>query len=275
MTTNAPARFHWRAFVTLYVTLSFLLLAASGIVLYVAPPGRVANWSRWTLGTLDRSGWQALHTVFALLFVLAGAFHLWFNWRALWFYVRSRLAEGVRLRRELALAAAAVLTVAGLTLADLPPFGSVLDVGERAKESWSSRGGEPPVPHAELLTLERLAATTQIPLDRVLVNLEGAGVKGARPQVTIAALASAHGLTPQQVWERLEGRETPKEIPPGAGYGSKTVGEVCEQLEVPLDEGLARLRGRGIEASAGTPVKDLAQRLGKRPHDLVEILVGA
>jgi hypothetical protein len=35
MTTNAPARFHWRA---------------------------------------------SLHTVFALLFVLAGAFHLWFNW---------------------------------------------------------------------------------------------------------------------------------------------------------------------------------------------------
>jgi hypothetical protein len=268
MTTNAPARFHWRAFVTLYVTLSFLLLAASGIVLYVAPPGRVANWSRWTLGALDRSGWQALHTVFALLFVLAGAFHLWF-------YVRTRLAEGVRRRRELALAAAAVLVVAGLTLADLPPFGSVVDLGERAKEAWSSGGGEPPVPHAELLTLERLAATTQIPLDRVLANLDAAGVKGARPEVTIAALASTHGLTPQQVWEELKGREKPKEILAGGGYGSKTVGEVCEQLEVPLDEGLARLRARGIEASAGTAMKDLAERLGKRPHDLVEILAGA
>jgi len=216
MTTNAPARFHWRAFVTLYVTLCFLLLAASGIVLYVAPPGRVANWSRWTLGTLDRSGWQALHTVFALLFVLAGAFHLWFNWRAFWFYVRTRLAEGVRLRREMALAAAALLTVAGLTLADLPPFGSVMDLGERAKESWSSGGGEP----------------------------------------------------------KLKGRETPKEIPAGGGFGSKTVGEVCEQLEVPLAEGFARLGARGIEASADTPMKDLAERLGKRPHDLVEILIG-
>jgi len=53
MTRNAPARFHWRAFVTLSVTLSFILL-----------------------------------------FVLAGAFHLWFNWRTFWFYVRARLAEG-------------------------------------------------------------------------------------------------------------------------------------------------------------------------------------
>jgi hypothetical protein len=205
--------------------------------------------------------------------VLAGAFYLWFNWRAFWFYVRRRLAEGVRLCREMALAAAAVLTVAGLTLADLPPFGSVMDLGERAKESWSSRGGEPPVPHAELLTLERLAATTQIPLESVLANLEAAGVKGARPPVTIAALASAHGLTPQQVWVKLKGRETP-EIPAEGGYGSKTVGEVCAQLGIPIDEGLARLRARGIEASAGTPMRDLAERLGGHPHDLVEILIG-
>jgi len=34
-------------------------------------------------------------------------------------------------------------------------------------------------------------------------------------------------------------------------------------------------RARGIEASAGTRIKDLAERLGNRPHDLVEILAGA
>ena len=127
----------------------------------------------------------------------AGAFHLGFNWRALLHYVGARLADGLRLRRELALAAAVVLAVAGLTLADLPPFSSVMALGERAKSAWSAGGGEPPVPHAELLILERLAATTQIPLDRVLANLEAAGLTGAGPKVTIAALASAHRLTPQ------------------------------------------------------------------------------
>lgn len=275
MTRNAPARFHWRAFVTLYVTLSFLLLAVSGIVLYVAPPGRVANWSRWTLGALDRHGWQSVHTVVALVFVLAGAFHLWFNWRTFWFYLRSKLAEGLLAKRELALATAAVVAVAGLTLADLPPFGSVMDLGDRAKESWSSGGGEPPVPHAELLTLERLATTTQIPLDRVLANLDATGVNGVEPGVTLAALASANGLTPEQVWVKLKGREKPKEILAGGGYGSKSVGEVCAQLGIPLEEGLARLRARGIEASADSPMKELAGRHGKRPHDVVEILAGA
>jgi hypothetical protein len=231
--------------VTLGVTLSFVVLAASGLVLYCAPPGRVASWSRWTLGALDRHQWQALHTVVALVFVLAGAFHLWFNWRTFWFYLRRKLAEGPVAKRELALATATVVAVLGLTLADLPPFGPVLDLGERLKGSWST-GGEPPVPHAELLTVERLAATTQIPLERVLANLEAAGVKAGEPKATVAALASANGLTPQQVWERLKGREKPRGIPAGGGYGSRTVGEVCAQLDIPLDEGLARLRARGI-----------------------------
>ncbi len=275
MTPNAPAPFRWRAFVTLYVTLSFLLLAASGTVLYVAPPGRVANWSRWTLGGLDRHGWQAVHTVVALVFVLAGAFHVWFNWRTLWFYLRSKLAEGLLARRELALATAAVVAVAALTLAGLPPFATVVELGERVRASWSAGGGEPPVPHAELLTLERLAATTQVPLDRVLANLEGAGVKGAQPQVTIAALASTNGLTPQEIWTRLKGRERPKQIPAGGGYGGKTVGEVCSQLGIPLEEALARLRARGITAQAGSSMKDLAASHGRPPHDLVEILAGA
>jgi hypothetical protein len=275
MTRNAPARFQWRAFVALGLTLGFLALAVSGIVLYVAPPGRVANWARWTLGALDRHQWQALHTAFALVFLVAGAFHLWFNVRALVFYVRSRLAEGARLRRELVAAGAAAAAVASLTLADLPPFSSVLDAGEAAKSSWSSPGGEPPVPHAELLTLERLAATTQVPLDRMLANLEAAGIGGASARSTIAALASAHRLPPSEVWTRLKGAEKPRGIPAGGGYGSKTVSEVCAQLEIPVDEGLARLRGRGIEAGGDSPMKALAERHGRRPHDLVEILAGA
>jgi len=150
-----------------------------------------------------------------------------------------------------------------------------MDLGDRAKASWSAGGGEPPVPHAELLSMERLAATTQIPLDRVLANLAAAGVRGADPRTTLAALASANGLTPQQAWEKLKGQEKPKEIPAGGGYGSKTVGDVCGQLEIPLDEGLARLRASGFEASASTPMKDLADRHDRRPHDLVQILVGA
>ena len=36
-------KFHWKVFVSFYVVFSFVALALSGIVLYVAPPGRIAN----------------------------------------------------------------------------------------------------------------------------------------------------------------------------------------------------------------------------------------
>jgi hypothetical protein len=272
---STPPRFQWRAFVTLFVTLSFVLIAVSGIVLYVAPPGRVAHWSLWTLGRLDKEAWQSVHTVFAFLFVLAGAFHLYFNWRILWSYLRSKLAAGIRMKRELTLATGLVLAIGALTLADLPPSAAVMDLGERTREAWSVEGGEPPVPHAEILPLERLASITQMPLDDVLRNLESAGMDGATPQTTIAALASAHGLTPEQVWIALRGQEKPKELPAGGGYGRKTVGEVCALLDLSPEEGLARLRRHGMEATPETPMKALADRHGRGPHDLLQILAGA
>ncbi len=275
MARPEAGRFRWRAFVTLYVTLSFLLLAVSGIVLYLAPHGRVAYWTHWTLGGLGRESWQALHTVLALLFVLAGAVHLYFNWRVLWSYLRSRLATGVHLKREVTLALAATVAVAALTLSDLPPFSSLMELGERAKGSWSISGGEPPVPHAELLPLERLAATTQVPLDRLLADLEAAGFEGVSPRTTLAALAEASGRTPDEIWSRLQGSREVKDVPAGGGYGTQTVREVCAQLDVDLKLGLERLRARGIEADADSPMKTLARRHGKRPHDLVEILAGA
>ena len=275
MSTTTPARFHWRAFVTLFVTLSFLLIATSGLVLYVAPPGRVAHWSLWTLAGLDKEAWQSVHTVFAFLFVLAGVFHVYFNWRILWSYLRSKLVAGIRMKRELGLAAGLVVAISALTIAGLPPFATVMDVGTRAKEGWSVEGAEPPVPHAEIMTLERLAAITQMPLERVLGNLEKAGLEDATPKSTIAALASTHDQTPEQLWVALKGEEKPKELPAGGGYGRKTVGEVCTQLEISPEEGLARLRRQGIEATPETPLKTLANRHGRRPHDLLQILAGA
>jgi hypothetical protein len=240
----------------------------------VAPPGRVAHWSLWTLGRLDKEAWQAVHTVFALLFVLAGAFHLYFNWRIFWSYLRSKLTAGVRMKRELALATGLVLAIGVLTVAGLPPFAIVMDLGGRAKEAWSVEGAEPPVPHAEIMTLERLAAITQVPLDRMLGNLEEAGMDDATPQSTIASLASAHDRTPEHVWVALTGPETPRELPAGGGYGRKTVGEVCAQLELSPEEGLARLRRHGMEATLETTMKNLADRHGRDPHDLLQILAG-
>jgi hypothetical protein len=235
----------------------------------------VAHWSLWTLVGLDKEAWQALHTVFAFLFVLAGAFHLYFNWRIFLSYLRSRLSAGIRMKRELGLATALLLAIGVLTVAGLPPFGTVMELGATASAAWSVEGAEPPVPHAEILTLERLVSLAELPLDKALSNLESAGVTGATPGSSIAALATAHGRTPEEVWRALKGAQAAREIPSGGGYGRKTVSEVCADLEVSPEEGLARLRGHGLDAEPDMPLKVLAERHGRHPHDLLQILAGA
>jgi len=93
------------------------------MVLYVAPPGRLANWSHWTLVSLDKSGWQAFTRSSRRCFLVAAAFHLFFNWKVLMAYLKSKITVGVRMKRELALASAIVASIFVATLAGAPPFG--------------------------------------------------------------------------------------------------------------------------------------------------------
>ena len=94
--------FSWRAFVTFYVVLSFLVIAVTGIVLFITPPGRIANWSDWRLLGFSKSQWQTVHTIFSFIFVVAASFHLFFNWRVILGYMAKRIHEGINKRRELA-----------------------------------------------------------------------------------------------------------------------------------------------------------------------------
>ncbi|MCK4782139.1 MAG: DUF4405 domain-containing protein, partial [Desulfobacteraceae bacterium] len=56
-------RFNWRGWTTFVVTISFVVDTISGIILYVAPPGRIANWTNWTIWGLNKEEWAAIHTI--------------------------------------------------------------------------------------------------------------------------------------------------------------------------------------------------------------------
>lgn len=267
-------RFSWKPFTSFLILCASLVILLTGAVLYVAPAGRIANWTHWMLGPLDKEQWQALHTVFALLFVVAAVLHLVFNWRVLLSYLKTRLHTGTSNRREFAAASALSVAVLALTLADAPPFSTVMEVGEWAKNSWVSQDTEPPVPHAEGLTLARLADVTRQPLDQVVATLDRAGVKGAAAEVTVGELAARNGLTPQQLYARARATAGPMPVNVESGLGRKTVAQVCEELGIALHEGLRRLEAAGLPASADDTMKGLAGKFGRTPHDVLPVLRG-
>jgi hypothetical protein len=269
--------FYWRAFVTFYVVVSFIVIAASGLVLFISPPGRVANWSQWTFGWLRKADWQAVHTVFTLLFLVAIAFHIYFNWRVILNYLRLKVGEGLHRGKEMGLALAVGAAVLVLTIVGVPPFSTVVTFGETVKNSWSDPATEPPVPHAELWTVAKFAETNQLPVDRAMENLRAAGMTAPGTNVTLQSLATTYNVTPRQVYLKALGPAKAASVPlaDGGGFGRKTVGQFCEEANIPVDAALERLRQAGFTAAtAESNMRQLATQNGKRPIEVAQIIQG-
>lgn len=271
----ARAKFHWRAFTSLLVVLGFVVLGTTGIALYMTPPGRVANWSGWTLGSLTKAQWQAAHMVFGFLFVISAGVHLFFNWRALMSYLRSHMVTGLRRKREIAWSSAIAGALLALSIADVPPVSEVAALRETIANSWSDASTEPPLPHAELLTLARFAESQKLPLDATLAALRTAGAT-VTAETTLADVALQLKTSPQEVYGRL-GVKTPQPATSaaGGGMGWKTLRVASTELGVPIDTAVARLAAAGITAEADATLRDIASRNERHAPELVTILKGA
>jgi hypothetical protein len=274
MSIGQRQAFYWRAFVSFFLLFSGLAVAVSGSILYIAPPGRIANWSEWSVGALEKADWQAVHTIFAFLFVAMSAFHLYFNWRVIVSYMKSKLGEGMRRKWELALSGVSFSAILVLTLGGLPPFGTVMTTGEKLKNSWATTSNEPPVPHAEAWTLAKLSETMKVPIEEARANLASAGMPMDDERLTLADVGKEHGVTAQRVYTAAIGSAKVQRPPAaeGGGWGQKTIGEVCEQQGIPVEAALARLRDEGIQAVAGSNIRTVALDNGRTPIDLVKLL---
>jgi len=270
-------RFNWRAFFSLYIVISFIVITVTGIVLFVSPPGRVANWSEWTLGGLTKEQWQAVHTTFTFLFVVAAAFHVYFNWKILLSYLKHRMQQGVPRKRELAWASAFTTALLAVTIADVPPFAYVMDASVALSASWSNDATEPPIPHAELLTLARLGETMELPVEKIRFKLDALGLDPGAPDATLGDIASANGLRPSDLYAMIIAGERDPVVPiaDGGGYGQRSVRQVTEQLHVPIDAALENLRQGGITAHADANVRELATAHGMLPIELVKLMAGS
>lgn len=274
MTKNKNHKFHGRSFTSFIIVLSFLIMSISGIFLYFAPPGRVALWSKWTFLFLTKEQWQAIHTILSLAFIIAAVFHIYFNWSILIGYIKKKLQQGLNKKRELLWSSILTIVLMVFTIAGVPPFSTIMDWSEDLSNSWSNNQTEPPIPHAESLTLIELAKTTQQPLDEMLQNLRNKGIEPDSNTIIIEYLAKKYHLTPQQLYEKMkiQQKESYSAQGIGAGYGRKTVEQICNQFEIPLQMGIERLNEKGIEAKNDELIKDIALEHDMLPIDVVSII---
>ncbi len=273
-----------RAFIAFLVTWSFVVLTVTGLILYVVPHGRVANWTFWSLAGLDKDGWADVHILFGAVFILAGIWHLYFNWKPFMNYLAQRARGHWSLKRELvtSLVATVLLTVA--TLYALPPVSWLLDLNDLAKSAWGrAPGQEPPYARAEATPLPVLAQRLNLDLAEMRAALGQVGIDASDPAASLESLAQVHGTTPAALFallprpsQAMAGSQDPQAIEArltGMGIGAKTLADFAGQEAIPLDEAMRRLAVAGIPAQEDETLKHLAERHSTRPIEIAKMLL--
>jgi hypothetical protein len=276
-------RFNFRSFTSFMLTWAFLALVVSGAVLYVAPPGRIANWTRWQLIILTKEQWQAVHTLTALAFLVGGAFHLLkFNWKSFVTYLRKKTENRPSFRIELISSLAlSVLILAG-TIAHQVPFRTIMTAGESVRASWEDPATIPPIPHMEEMTLAEFARNIQMDPGKLMQSLKDLGFTPNDQNEPLQDLAKRSGRSPVQVYTSLKNNvpaSSPATHQPAAGAGGrgqgfKTLAELAGEYGISAEAAVQSLAAKGIAAKPEDKMRDIANRSGRKPYEVIEILKG-
>ena len=187
-----------RRYASLFLLWSFVVLAATGLVLYVMPHGRVAYWTGWRFLGLDKDQWTALHLTFAVVMLVAGGIHLYLNWAAVLRYLGS--AGKALFSKECLVSLLISLVLVVTSICSLPPSSTVVDVGERAKGIWPKPVARAPFPHAELLPLRKLCRRVGVVPQAAVTLLEKRGLKGVALDRSLKELATENHTSPDKIY---------------------------------------------------------------------------
>jgi len=196
---------HFRAFVSFLTTAGFIIMALTGIVLFVVPEGRIAYWTNWSFLCLTKKDWGNIHIVSSLVFLIAGLFHLYFNWSTLKGYIIKKARGGINRAWEMAIALCITIFLVAGAILELPPLNHILKFNEFVKDSWIiSEEYEPPFGHAEMLSLKVFAKKMDIDLNSALSSLESAGIEVVSVEDSLGKIAGENGISPMDLFRVIQ-----------------------------------------------------------------------
>ena len=262
---------------SLATLLSFILLLVTSVVLYVAPQGKIAFWADWKIWGLGKEEWGALHTNLGLLFVIAGILHTAVNWNCIVAYLKNKKKEFKMFTADFNVALAITLVVTFFTLFELPPVHAVQVFNHSIKETAAEKYGEPPYGHAESSTLKTFCKRTRTDLKDSVKKLEKADLQSVSVDATLAEIAKANHMTPQQVYALIKSapaREGKKGMgaKPGMGFGRKKLSDICDEYGIDTAATVKGLEGLGIEAAPGLSMREIGEKNDMEPRSVFDAI---
>ena len=269
---NQHTEFRFRAFVSLLTAFSFIVLAVTGTILYITPPGRVANWTNWTFWGLSKHQWIALHICFCTLFLVASILHTWLNFKPLMgcFIRKTQTASKLRMEWILAIAICGIVCIGALR--PFAPFSSLLNLNERIKFSWEKPKQQAPVPHAELLTIEELAKKSDMEAGTIIQNLKTAGIEVVASDI-FGDIAEQQNLSPNELFTVASGIQSASSGKQhGGGFGQKTLEQACQEFGIEPEKAIKALKAANIEAAGNMRIREIADQNNMHPSQIRQIL---
>ena len=282
-------KFSWKVFISFGLTYAFIIIFISGLMLYASPPGRYAHWVDWKILGFTKDGWGALHIIFSLTFVVLSIFHLFtINWASFLSYLKSKKRKGLNKKREFYWSTTLTLVFFIGIIFLVPPFNYVVDFGEYLTQSWEQVEDEPPIPHAELLTLDKLAEQLEYSsVDELIRKLEIHDIEFVNTnEQTLQEIAQSNNTTPIEIYEHFT-RKSPSQggsgvgrqggqgrgqgsgsSGGGGGIGRATIDDFAAGEGLSVDEVILILRENNIEAKKGQTLRDIGENNDIEARDI-------
>ena len=197
-----------RKITSLSITFSFFIMTYTGIILFIAPKGRVANWINWEFLGLDKTQYTNLHVTFMVLFIVGIFVHLYLNYRPLLGYLKNKARSFSLLTKEFILAFGLNLLFVLGTLYYWVPFEQFLDFEDEIKSSWETKQDKAPYGHAELSSITEFAQKTGQKADDIIQKLSAKGLVNVTADQSIAAIAKSNNKSPADLFKMIETNPT-------------------------------------------------------------------
>lgn len=255
---------------SLTMLLSMIVMTYTGIMLFITPPGRVANWANWELLGLSKTQYADIHSTCMVLFIIATILHIFYNWRPMMSYMKNTAKQMIVFTSDMIIAVILTFIFLVGTLYEITPFSTFLDFGSNIKESWEKQYGTAPYSHAELSSLRSFCKKIGFDVEKSEEILKKNNITYELEQ-SLSQIATQNNVSPQFIYNLLKKNfeQNGEKIVALTGLGKKKVKDVAMALNISPDEFLAKLKSLGIEANEDDKFKEVAESYDMSPMDII------
>ncbi len=277
-------KFSFKAFVTWNGLSSGLIIATSGIILYIAPPGGEIFGKIWHLFGLNLRNWQTIHTNFTVLFIIFAGLHLYLNWRIFLSYLKDKIKKTFKIRLELAFSFLLSAGIFTCIILELPPFENIMNLGQELSQGWLVTD-EDDNQNNEIANDDKTEERVTEKTEKTEEKTEADKDEVKRREEKLKELAALDAKPPEKIWrfsecDNEECEETGctlecEAVKDALEWGELTIADYCHLYKIKLVDAYKKLyRNKIAKFEDDDSISDIAMNYDKEPKDIYAIIKG-